>query len=126
MARVILFLSLLICSAVALADPAYQLDLGATSQAGRLKVEPTVTGPANKSLRYKMEIRNQGGGNARSRTGDVRLGGSVHLDADGHARIASSSVSLSSGVRYRVTVQVFDGKALVAEQSADYVGPAVQ
>jgi hypothetical protein len=61
-----------------------------------------------------MEVRREGGGSTTSQAG------SVHLDASGHGRLASTSVSASPSQHYRVTVKLFDGAELVAQQSAQY------
>ena len=65
----VLLVPLLFVAAMAVADSAYRLDIGATSGAHSLEVEPTVAGPTNKTLRYKIEVRREGGGSSSSQSG---------------------------------------------------------
>lgn len=98
------------------ADSPYKLDLGASLHGGSLKVEPQVSGPAGKELQYKMEVRREGQG----KSSNSSQGGTVKLDEDGHARLASNSVNVSSNDRYEVTVRLMDGSRVVAEKSQRY------
>ena len=98
------------------ADSAYKLDLGTSVEQGSLKVEPTLSGPAGKALRYEMEVKREGEG----RSSNSSQSGTVQLDRDGHGQLASNSVSVTPADKYRVTVKVFDGARVVAEQSARY------
>jgi hypothetical protein len=98
------------------ADSPYKLDLGASVQGGSLKVEPQVSGPAGKQLQYKMEVRREGQG----KSSNSSQGGSVKLDENGHARLASNSVNVSSNDRYQVSVRLLDGGRVVAEKSEQY------
>lgn len=100
----------------AFGDAAYQLDLGARMEAGSLKVEPTVSGPPDKALRYEMQVRREGGGGASN----TSQSGTVKLDDDGHAQLASNAVSIGPNDRYVVTVRLLDGGRVVAEQAARY------
>ena len=107
---------LAIVPAAALADSAYQLDLGAEVHGNNLRVEPTVVGPAQKALRYEMKVRREGEG----RSSNSSQSGTVMLDAQGRGHLASNSVSVSASDRYEITVRVFDAGQLVAEQTARY------
>ena len=98
------------------ADPTYKLDLGASVQAGSLKVEPQVSGPAGKVLNYEMQLRREGPGKS-SNSGQ---GGTVKLDEDGRAQLASNSVSVSANDRYVVIVRLLDAGRVVAEKSQQY------
>jgi hypothetical protein len=98
------------------ADDRYTLDLGASVQGSSLKVEPTLTGPAGKTVDYQMRVRREGGGNSSNSS----QGGTVQLDRSGHAQLASNSVSVSPSDRYVVTVRVMDGGKVVAEKSQQY------
>lgn len=102
--------------AAAFADAAYRLDMGTSVHGGSLKVEPTVTGPANKTMRYEMQVRREGSGGSSNSS----QSGTVRLDDSGEGRLASSSVSVSPSDRYVVTVKLYDGPELVAQQSAKY------
>jgi hypothetical protein len=113
MLRTALILALVFPGA-AFADPAYKLDLGAAIEQGSVKVEPALSGPPGKVLRYEMKVEREGGGghSTSSQSGTVKLG------PDGNGRLASNSMSIASGDRYRVSVRVTDGDRVVAEDSA--------
>lgn len=98
------------------ADSAYQLDIGASVHGSSLKVEPKVTGPAGKQLEYKMEVRREGQG----KSSNSSQSGTVKLNDEGHARLASNSVSVSSDDRYAVTVRLMEDGRVVAEKSQQY------
>ena len=100
----------------AFSDAAYQLDLGASVEAGSLKVEPTVSGPPDKALRYEMRVRREGSAGSSNQS----QSGTVKLDDDGRAQLASSAVSVGPNDHYVVTVRLLDGSHVVAEQSARY------
>jgi hypothetical protein len=102
--------------ALALADTAYRLDLGAQVRGSNLKVEPIVSGPPDKSLQYEMEVRREGDG----RSSNSNQSGTVKLDAQGRGHLASNSVNVSPADRYEITVRLFDAGQVVAEQSARY------
>ena len=101
-------------SATVWADSAYQLDLGAEVRGSNLVVEPTVLGPAEKSLRYEMKVRREGAG----RSSNSSQSGPVQLDARGRAQLASNSMSVSPADQYEITVRLFDANELVAEKTA--------
>jgi hypothetical protein len=82
------------------ADPTYKLDLGASVEAGSLKVEPQVSGPGKSS--------------------NSSQGGTVKLDENGRAQLASNSVSVSANDRYVVIVRLLDAGHVVAEKSQQY------
>ena len=98
------------------ADDRYTLDLGASVEGSSLKVEPTVTGPAGKVINYQMRVRREGGGNSANSS----QGGTVRLDNNGHAQLASNSVSVSPSDRYVVTVRVMENGKVVAEKTQQY------
>jgi hypothetical protein len=102
------------CAAAFAAD--YRLDLGASVRGGSLKVEPHVTGPAGKALRYEVAVtrESRGGRSNSQQTGTVRL------DERGAAALASNTVSVNPGDNYRIEVRVFDGDRLVAHESAHH------
>jgi hypothetical protein len=109
-------LSFALAATAAAADSPYKLDLGASVHGGNLKVEPQVSGPAGKELQYKMEVRREGQG----KSSNSSQGGSVKLDENGQARLASNSVNVSSNDRYEVTVRLMDDGRVVAEKSQHY------
>lgn len=100
----------------AFGDAAYQLDLGARVEAGSLKVEPTVSGPPAKALRYEMRVRREGSAGASN----TSQSGTVRLDDGGHAQLSSNTVSVGPNDRYVVTVRLLDDGRVVAEQTASY------
>ena len=107
---------LALASAAYAADDRYMLDLGASVEGSSLKVEPTITGPAGKTLNYQMRVRREGGGNSSNSS----QGGTVRLDNSGHAQLASNSVSVSPSDRYVVTVRVMENGKVVAEKTQQY------
>ena len=118
MRRALISLLAAACASFAFAanDSQYQLDLGTEVHAGNLKVEPTVTGPAGKTLRYEMRVRREGsaGSSNSSQSGTVRL------DNDGRGQLASNSISVTPADHYEITVRVYDEGHVVAEQSTRY------
>jgi len=107
--------ALLICALAVVSSAfgaGYSLDLGASLQHGNLKVEPTVTGPAGKTLEYEMRVRSKSSNGSQS--------GTVHLDENGRGQLASHSVSVSPDDHYVVTVRVMDRGQVVAETSREY------
>jgi len=109
-----LFIALAFLPISALADNPYQLDIGAEVHGNNLTVEPSVLGPADKSLRYEMKVRREsaGGSSNSSQSGTVRL------DRQGRGQLASTSVSVSPSDHYEVIVRLFDANKMVAEQTA--------
>jgi hypothetical protein len=106
------------CASFAFAanDGQYRLDLGTEVHAGNLKVEPTIEGPAGKTLRYEMRVRREGNaGSANS-----SQSGTVRLDDDGHGQLASNSISVTPADHYEITVRVYDAGRVVAEQTTRY------
>lgn len=108
--------ALALASAAFAADGRYTLDLGAKAEDGSLKVEPIVTGPAGKIVKYEMRVRREGNGNSSNNS----QGGTVQLDESGRARLASNSVSVSPSDHYVVTVRVMEEGRVVAEKSKEY------
>jgi hypothetical protein len=109
-------LSAFLATAAIAADSPYKVDLGASVNAGNLKVEPTITGPAGKTVIYEMRVRREGEG----KSSNSSQGGTVQLDERGHAKLASNSVNVSPDDRYLVTVRVLEGTRVVAEESREY------
>ena len=74
-----LLIALAFLPIAAMADNPYRLDIGAEVHGNNLTVEPTVLGPADKSLRYEMKVRREGEG----RSSNSSQSGTVKLDAQG-------------------------------------------
>jgi hypothetical protein len=73
-----------------------------------------VYGPAGKELRYEVDVRRAAGAGKAN----ISQSGTVRLDNDGRGALSSNAVTLGPGERYDMTVRVFDGSRLVAEQTA--------
>lgn len=110
-----LFFAALLASYSALAAD-YRVDPGASVRDGTLRVEPTVEGPAGAALRYEIRTTKQGaaGRSSSSQSGSVRLGG------DGTAKLATTSVSVTSQDRYRIRVKLLEHGRVVAEEEVGY------
>ncbi|HZS66050.1 MAG TPA: curli-like amyloid fiber formation chaperone CsgH [Burkholderiales bacterium] len=107
-------IALIFCASALAQDPAYRLDLGTSMVSGTLRVEPAVSGPGGKTLRYEINIRRDGKG-ASAATSQA---GTVHLDGAGKGQFAYNSLSINPGDRYTITVKVYDGNRLVASEQA--------
>ena len=116
MRRPLYVLMCVVLGGAAIAEQKIALDIGTTVRDGSLKVEPHVSGPAGKALRYEIDVRREGSGGSSNNS----QSGRVRLDASGKARLASNSVSVSPRDAYRVTVKVFDAGRVVAEQSVQH------
>lgn len=112
--RAILVASLLASSTALAAD--FRVDAGATVSGGTLKVEPTAQGPAGAALRYEIQTVREGAGgrSSSSQSGSVRLGD------NGAAKLASTSVSVTSQDRYRIHVKLIERGRVVAEEEVRY------
>jgi hypothetical protein len=102
----------LVFASVVRADASYRLDVGASVREGSLKVEPTVVGPAGKTVRYEIRVRRDGQAGASNSS----QAGSARIDDSGHARLASSAVSVRPGESYDVNVRLFADGRVVAEE----------
>lgn len=97
-------------------DAAYRLRLESSIEAGHLTVAPKLAGPANKAVGYEMASTKSGGaGNSTT-----RQSGRVDLGPDGKATLSTLRLSVGPKDHYAITVTVFDGKTMVAEQSLSY------
>ena len=109
------YLLLLFTATAVYAESPYRVDIGTTEQRdGSVRVEPRVTGPAGKSVRYEVEVR-RGSQGAKANSSQS---GSVRLDDAGKAQLSSNAVRLSRGEQYEMNVRLFESGRLVAEQSA--------
>ena len=104
----------LFCASALAADPAYRADLGISMSSGTLRVEPVVTGPGGKTLRYEMNIRREGKGG----TSATSQAGPGRLDGAGKGQFAYNSLSINPGDRYEITLKVYEGDRLVASEQA--------
>jgi hypothetical protein len=97
------------------ADSPYRVDIGTSrDHDGSVKVEPRITGPAGKTVRYEVAVRSE----SRGASANSSQSGSVRLDDSGNAHLSSNAVTLSPREKYEMTVRLFDGNRLLAEQSA--------
>jgi hypothetical protein len=99
--------------APAMADePGYRLRIDSNVEASQLIVVPVIAAPAGSRLRYEMVSSKQGpGGNS-----NTRQSGGVQIGADSSAKLSTLRVGVGADDRYVITVRVFDGVNLVAEQ----------
>jgi hypothetical protein len=109
-----LAISLLFVSARAFADaPGYDLSLGSVIRDGNLKIAPVVTAPPGKMLRYDVVTHRTGpSGNHNS-----RQSANVTVGQDGKASLSQVVVSVQEQDHYEVTVEVYEGKQLVAAET---------
>ncbi|TAK81936.1 MAG: hypothetical protein EPO20_22940 [Betaproteobacteria bacterium] len=98
------------------ADSQYRVDIGISQDHdGSVKVKPRIAGPAGKTVRYEVDVRSESRGAASANSSQS---GSVRLDDSGNAQLSSNAVTLSPREKYEMTVRLFDGNRLLAEQSA--------
>ena len=102
-------------SATAATD-GYQLRIDSAVGDGMLRVVPHIAAPAGARLRYEV-ISTKEGGSGRSNTNQS---GTVNVGPDGSAKLSSLSVGVTPQDRYVITVKVFDGPKLVAEEVLRY------
>jgi len=93
-------------------EPAYRLRIDSTVEASKLIVLPVVAGPAGSRLRYEMVSSKQG----HAGQSNTSQSGAVTVGADGSAKLSTLSLGVGADDRYLITVKVFDGGKLVAEQ----------
>lgn len=93
-------------------EPGYELRVNSKVEGGTLTVAPRVTAPAGARLRYEVVSSKQGssGQSNSSQSGNATVG------PDGSAKLSTLSVSVGPQDKYVLTVKVFDGAKLVAEE----------
>lgn len=97
-------------------EPAYRLRIDSSVEASRLTVVPVITAPAGSRLRYEMISTKQG----HSGKSNTSQGGAIVVGADGSAALSTLRLGVSADDRYQITVKVFDGSKLVAEDALRY------
>ena len=108
---------LLFAATAAMADePGYQLRVNSRVEGGTLTVAPQITAPAGAQLRYEV-VSSKQGSNGQSNTSQS---GNATVGPDGSAKLSSLSVSVGPKDKYVLTVKVFDGAKLVAEEVLRY------
>src|SRR4051794_41912757 len=105
-----LFIVFAFAPLMAYADSTYRVDMGTEVRGNNLSVEPTVVGPAEKSLQYEMKVRREGQGHSPNSS----QSGPVRLHAHGHGKLAPNSVNVLPSDHYEITGSLFDGGQLVA------------
>jgi hypothetical protein len=111
--RNLLLSALALAAAAAMAsEPGYRLRIDSSLQGGQLTVAPQIAAPAGSRLRYEVVSSRQGGAGKSS----TSQGGSVTVGPDGSATLSKLSVSVGPQDKYVITVKVFDGAKLVAEE----------
>src|SRR5688572_16231686 len=104
---------LFLAATTAKADEAsYKLWVNSKVEGGTLTVAPRITAPAGAQLRYEVISSKQGssGQSNSSQSGNVTAG------PDGSAKLSTLSVSVGPQDKYVLTVKVFEGAKLVAEE----------
>jgi Thin aggregative fimbriae synthesis protein len=108
---------LLLAASAAMADTSgYKLRMDSSVEGGKLIVAPQIAAPAGAKLRYEMVSTKQG---AAGKSNTSQSGG-VTVGADGTAKLSTLSLGVGPNDRYLVTIKVFDGAKLVAEEVLRY------
>jgi hypothetical protein len=94
----------------------YLLEIDHSVRGGQLTVVPQLAAPAGSRLRYEM-VSTKEGGAGRSNSSQS---GSVNVGESGAATLSTLSVSVAPQDRYVISVKVFDGAKLVAEDVLRY------
>lgn len=108
-------LAVLFASA-AMAEGTYGLRIDSSVHDGKLTIVPYAAAPAGSRLRYEMVSGKEGGAGKSS----TRQSGTVQVGESGSARLAILSLGVNPQDRYTVTVKLFDGRTLVAEDKLEY------
>lgn len=109
--------ALLLAASAALANaPGYQLRVNSKLEGGTLTVSPHVTAPVGAQLRYEV-ISSKQGSNGQSNSSQS---GNATVGPDGSAKLSTLSVNVGPQDKYVLTVKVFDGAKLVAEEVLRY------
>lgn len=116
MARTALSFLLLAATAAMANEPGYELRVNSKLEGGTLTVAPRITAPAGAQLRYEVVSSKQGSGGQSnsSQSGNVTAG------PDGSAKLSTLSVNIGPQDKYVLTVKVFEGAKLVAEEVLRY------
>ena len=92
----------------------YRVDLATSMRGSTLRVEPQVSGPPRSELRYELEVKREGPG----KSSDSSHAGTLRLDDQGKAQLATNAVNVAPGDSYEVEVRLFEKGRLVARESA--------
>jgi len=95
---------------------AYRLRLNAIHDGGMLAVVPQLAAPAGSRLRYEMASTKEGA----SGKSITKQSGHVAVGEVGLATISSLSLRVAAQDRYTITMKLFDGEKLVAQQTLQY------
>lgn len=104
---------MLAATSAAAGESAYRLHLEPSLEAGKLTLRPYVEAPAGARLRYEVTSDREGAAGHST----TRQDGGVAVGENGSARLSTLSFSVAPQDRYKVTVRLFEGARLVAEQS---------
>jgi hypothetical protein len=114
------FLPVLLLAAAGAALPAYAsdylLEIDHSVRGGQLTIVPHLAAPAGSRLRYEMTSTHEGGAGQSNSS----QSGSVNVGDSGAATLSRLSVSVGPKDLYVVTVKVFDGATLVAQDVLRY------
>jgi len=115
--RAALFIPLFLAGTSVMADePGYRLRVDFSRHDSTLTVTPYIAAPAGAALRYEMVSSRHGAAGVSN----TSQGGRVAVGDSGSARLSMLSFSVTPQDRYVVTVKVFDGPKLVAEEVLQY------
>ena len=112
-----LFSLLLAAAGSAMAsEPGYTLRIDSSVDGRQLSVVPRIAAPAGARLRYEMVSSKQGsaGKSSTSQSGGVNVG------AGGSATLSTLKLGVNPQDKYVITVRVFDGAKVVAEEVLQY------
>ncbi len=97
-------------------ETGYKLRLNSSLEGSELTVVPQIAAPPGARLRYEMTSTKQGAAGKSS----TRQSGRVTVGSDGSARLSTLSLGVSPQDRYVVSVKVYEGAKLVAEELLRY------
>ena len=97
-------------------EPGYKLRVDSRVEGSKLTVVPYIAAATGARLRYEVTSSKQGsaGKSNTSQSGNVSVG------PDGSAKLSTLSLGLGPQDKYVVTVKVFAGAKLVAEEVLRY------
>jgi hypothetical protein len=107
----------LVASANLMADePGYRISIESSVKDNKLTVAPRVAAPVGARLRYEM-VSTKVGAAGKSNTSQS---GRVVVDASGTAALSALKLGVGPQDRYSISVKVFEGQKLVAEQTLQH------
>lgn len=93
-------------------EPGYKLRFDSTVEASKLTVVPVIAAAPGSQLRYELISSKEG----HSGNSNTRQSGGVMVGAEGSAKLSTLRLGVGADDRYLISVKVYDGAKLVAEQ----------